>query len=178
MEGGSLKMDEWMSRLIAGLSDGQTGEVAGSRGAVDVSLSERLLNQAVTEKLPPGGAVQQLTLRFLPGQVRVTVRLARPRFVPPVTLPVTIERQADLPASPLLVLRVGMPPGLGLLVGLGANIFNALPPGLRLEGERLTVDLAFLLRQQNLDWLLRYARTLLVTFEEGRVRIQGSAALE
>jgi hypothetical protein len=53
-----------------------------------------------------------------------------------------------------------------------------LPPGLRLDGNRLHVDLATLLARHDLAWALHHARWLVVTFEEGRVRIQGSAAVE
>jgi hypothetical protein len=63
-----------------------------------------------------------------------------------------------------------------MFAGFGANLFTTLPPGLRLDGDRLTVDLAQLLDAQDLGWVLRYAREVLVTFEAGRVRIQGSAA--
>lgn len=171
-------MDHWMEQLITGLREGQAADVAGSRGVIDVCLSERLLNQAIAERLPPGGAVKSVGLQIEAGRARVTVRMARPRFLPPITLPVTVDREPDLPASPLLVLRVAMPAGMGMLVGLGANLFNALPPGLKLDGEHLIVDLARLLREQHLEWILGYLRNLLITFEPGRVRIQGSAAIE
>jgi hypothetical protein len=171
-------MDRWVENLIAGLQAGQATDAAGSGGSVDLALSERLLNRAIAERLPPGGAVQDVQVRPEAGRARVTVRMARPRFLPAMTLMVTVERQPDLPTSPLLVLRLGMPAGLGLLFGVGANLFNALPPGLKLEGERLTVDLASLLRQQDLGWLLTYARHLTVTFEPGRVRIQGNAEVD
>jgi hypothetical protein len=171
-------MDRWMEQLIDGLRAGRAADVAGSRGAVDVALSETLLNAAIADRLPPGGAVRNVRMRVAAGEAFVTVRLERPRFLPPVTATVTIAQQPDLPASPSLVLRLGLPAGLGMLAGFGASLFATLPPGLRLDGDRLTVDLAHLLGAQDLGWVLRYARSLLVTFEPGRVRIQGSAAVE
>jgi hypothetical protein len=171
-------MDAWMAQLIGSLREGRATDVAGSRAAVDVALSEALLNGAIAERLPPNGAIKDVRLRIADGHARVTLRLERPRFLPPIGATVTIERQPDLPASPTLGLRLGLPAGLGMLAGLGANLFATLPPGLRLEGDRLTVDLAALLRAQDLGWVLRYAQSLLVTFEPGRIRIQGSAGVE
>jgi hypothetical protein len=173
-----MTMDQWIAQLIAGLREGRAADVAGSRAAVDASMSEALLNRAIAERLPPGGAVRDVQVRVGAGEALVTVRLERPRFIPPVTATVRIERQADLPAAPRLVLRLGLPAGLGMLAGFGASLFTTLPPGLRLEGDRLTVDLAHLLDAQELRWVLRYLGSLLVTFEPGRVRIQGSAAVE
>jgi hypothetical protein len=171
-------MDQWMAQLIEDLRAGRARDVAGSGGAVDLSLSEMVLNRAIAERLPPSGPLKDVQLRLRSGQALVTLRLARARFLPPVTATLTIERQADLPGSPHLVLRLGLPAGLGLLAGLGASLFASLPPGLRLDGDRLSIDLAPLLAAQHLDWVLGYTRSLLVTFEPGKVRIPGSAAVE
>jgi hypothetical protein len=171
-------MDRWMDDLIGGLREGRAADVAGSRAALDVSLSEALLNRIIAERLPPGGPVRDLRLRLVADEALITLRLERPRFLPPMTVKVTIERQPDLPGAPDLVLRLGLPAGLGMLAGIGANLFATLPPGVRLDGDRLTLDLARLLAEQDLGWTLRYARALVVTFEPGRVRVQGSAAVE
>lgn len=171
-------MEQWMEQLVAGLRAGHATDVAGSHAAVDVYVSEELLNRALAGRLPPGGAIRDARLRLVADQALVTFRLERPRFMPPITVTVTMERQPDLPGSPHLVLRLGLPAGLGMLAGFGVNLFADLPPGLRIDGDRLTVDLARLLAGHDLGWALRYARALLVTFEPGRVRIQGSAAVE
>jgi hypothetical protein len=171
-------MDRWMEELIGGLRAGRAPEVAGSQAAVDVSLSEALLNRAIVERLPTDGPVRDARLRLVAGEALVTLRLARPRFLPPVTVTLTVERQPNLPGSSEFGLRLGLPAGLGMLAGIGANLFATLPPGMRLDGDRLSVDLARLLAEQDLGWVLRYARALVVTFEPGRVRIQGSAAVE
>jgi hypothetical protein len=171
-------MDQWMQNLFAAVREGQPGDITGSRGALDVAVSERLINEIVSARIPPGGAVREVTIHPHPGRARVTVRLARPAFLPPLTLGVTIERQANLPESPELVLKLEMPAGLGLLVGLGANLFASLPAGIRIEGELVRVDLRTVLASQDLGWALRYAESIVVTFEAGRVRITGSAVLE
>jgi hypothetical protein len=171
-------MDTWMADVLAGLREGQAGDLAGSRASLDLSVSESLINRAILSRLPHVGPVKHVSVRPLPGRARVTVRLAGPWFLPPLSVGVTVERQPDLPASPDLILRLELPAGLGRLLGVGASVFAALPPGLRLDGNRLHVDLATLLARHDLAWALHHARWLVVTFEEGRVRIQGSAAVE
>lgn len=169
-------MELWMENVIAAIRQGQADDIGGSRGSFDVRVSERLLNEIVAARLPQGGAVREVHIRPEPGRARVTVRLARPAFLPPLTIGVTIERQADLPQSPELVLRLSLPPGLGVLFGLGANLFASPPPGIRIEGEHVRVDLTAMLAGQDLAWILAYAQSLVVTFETGRVRIQAEAS--
>lgn len=171
-------MDAWIDDTLAAVRQGRPGELSGSQGSLDLLVSGTLIDRAIAAHLPPDGAVKDVSVRPLSGRARVTIHLARPSFLPPLTVGVTVDRQPDLPAAPELVLKLELPPGLGLLLGVGANLFATLPPGLRVEGDRLHVDLAALLARQHVLWALRYARSLVVSFEEGRVRIQGSAALE
>jgi hypothetical protein len=58
-----------------------------------------------------------------------------------------IERQPQLPESPLLVLRLASS-GLTVLARAASRFFDALPPGLRMENDLMLVDIAELLRQR------------------------------
>lgn len=162
-------MDIWLQQLLDDLRAGRAGELAGSRVAADVAASDALINRLIAEKLPPGGAVRDVTVRCGDGHMRVTVRVARPSFLPPITVTLTVDRQPDLPASPTLVLRVGMMPGVAMFVGSGLNFLNVLPPGHRLDGERLFIDIAAVLQDRGFAWAMPYLQELHVTMQEGRL---------
>jgi hypothetical protein len=162
-------MDRWIEQLLRDVRAGQPIDVAGTRVVGDVAISDRLVNEVIADKIGPDAAVRDVTVRAEPGRARVTVRVARPSFLPPLSFVLTVESQPQLPASPILVLRVGMMPGVAALLGTGLNFMNVLPPGLRLEGDRLLVDIAAVVRDRGYAWVLPYLRSLSVGFEAGRI---------
>ena len=67
-------------------------------------------------------------------------------FLPPMNMSVQIEQQPQLPDTPLTV-RLRSLPGLPSMAG---SLLSPgwLPPGIRLEGERVLVDVRQLLERQ------------------------------
>ncbi len=89
----------------------------------------------------------------------VSVKLGRLAFLPPVRIRLTIERQPDLPASPILVLRMVLE-GVAALAGPVLRFLEGLPPGVRLEKDRLYIDLATLLRHYGAEAALSFVTAL------------------
>jgi hypothetical protein len=162
-------MDRWLERLLRDVREGRVADLAGTRVSADVPLPQGLLDQIIAEKIRPGGPVREISVRPEPGRARVIVKMARPSFLPPISVVLTVEQQPDLPASPILVLRVGMLPGVAALLGTGISFLNVLPPGLRFEGDRLSVNLAALLNERGYGWALPYLRSINISFEAGRI---------
>lgn len=162
-------MDRWIEQLMRDVRAGHPADFAGTRVIGDVPVSDRLVNEVITEKIGRDSAVREVVVRSEDGRARVTVKIARPSFLPPLSFVLTIESQPQLPASPVLVLRIGMMPGVAALLGTGISFMKVLPPGLRLEGERLLVDIAAVLEDRDLGWVLPYLRSLSVSFEAGRI---------
>ena len=162
-------MDPFAQQILDDIRAGRTAALAGTRVSADLAASDALLNAAIAQKIPPNGPLKSLQVRSAEGHARVTVRVTRPSFLPPITLTLTVDRQPELPGSPVLVLRIGMMPGIAMLLGAGLGFLNVLPPGLRIDGERLFVDLAAVARDRDLAWALPYVRALQVVFRDGRV---------
>ena len=162
-------MDRWLEQLMRDVRGGQATGIAGTRIAGDVSIADRLLNDVIAEKIGVERALREVTLRTEPGLTRVAIKVARPSFLPPLSFVLSVERQPELPASPFLVLRIGMMPGVAALLGTGVSFLKILPPEFRLEGERLYVDIAALLNSRGYGWVLPYLRALTVSFEPGRI---------
>ena len=84
------------------------------------------------------------------------LKLTRPAFLPSVSVRLFIERQPELPISPVFVVRMELPAGLMGLAGSAMKMVGSLPAGLRLEGDRLEVDLRVLLDRANVSDALEY----------------------
>ena len=160
-----------ISKLLESLQASGFRDLAGAHLSATIPIGERLLNEIVGAVLPPSAPVRDVIVQPQAGnRLSVRVKLARLDFLPPITLALAIERQPELPASPALVLRIaGLP---GLLGFAGPLLVNPkLPPGVRLDGDRLTVDLAALLAHHGQGELLSYLERLHVTSEAGRLLV-------
>lgn len=165
-------IDARWSRILGGLQASGFREVAGARVSAIVPVTERLLNELIAASLRPSGAVREATIHpQADNQLGVRVKLARPELLPPINVTLVIERQPELPHTPLIGLRVTGLPGLLALAGPMFSIGRMLPSGVRLEGDRLLVDLAALLAARGQRELLGYLERLRVTSEAGRLMI-------
>lgn len=164
-----------ISKLLETLQASGFRDVAGARAAATIPIGERLLNQIVAAALPPSAPVRDVVIQPQAGnRLSVRAKLTRLEFLPPITLTLAIERQPELPASPALVLRIaGLP---GLLGFAGPLLVNPkLPPGVRLDGDRLTLDLAVALAHYGQRELLSYLERVHVTSEAGQLLIDIAA---
>ena len=124
--------------------------------------------------LPPNLPVRDVTIRpRASNTLQVRARVGKLDFLPPVTLTFDIDQQPRLPDTPL-GLRLRTLPGLAALAGpLLAQ--KSLPPGLRLDGDRLFVDVAQLLERAGLADLVPLIERLHVATDEGRVLVEVDA---
>lgn len=147
-----------MEILLQRLRSGDLSGLTGTDLALELPLSERLVNAALDQR-PADGPLQRLSLSFLTNEVASLTLAAR--------LPVigTVERRIDLhPRGEYQrgtggLLYLEMTGGLkrvdrALLKLLGGFVEKQLPPGIDLDAERVTVDLPELLRGQGQDALL------------------------
>jgi hypothetical protein len=151
-------------------------DIQGARVSATVPIGERLLNELVAASLPRSGALREASIHpQADNRLIVRARLSRPEFLPPVSATLVIERQPQLPHSPVLAFRVTGLPGLLALAGPFLPIASMLPPGVRLDSDLLTVDLAALLAAHGQRELLGYLETLRVTSEDRRLVIECTA---
>jgi hypothetical protein len=158
--------------LIAQQHRAGFADLAGTEGQASIRVTDRLLNQIVATELAQSRAIRQVRVHAMNGD-RLTVQLvlAKPSFLPPLNFEVDIERQPSLPQSPELVLKLAGLGGLTRFAGPAAAFLNVLPPGIRMIGDRVHVDLGALLEQRGLGFVLQYVDQVRVTTEEGALRI-------
>jgi hypothetical protein len=146
-------------------------DIAGARFSGVIPVSERLIDTLIAASLPPTAPVREVQVRPAQGD-RFAVRITpRAGFLPSITLKLQIVRQPELPGSPVLVLRMATMGGLMGFAVAAFPIASYLPPGIRLDGEHILVDLQALAAQRGLSEALAYVRQLRVTTEDGRVVI-------
>jgi hypothetical protein len=167
-----------IAHVLDKLRASRLADLAGARVTASIPLGERLLNDIVAASLPRSGVLREATIHPLDdNRLGVHVKVERPAFLPPITITLVIERQPDFPQSPRLVFRViGLAGWLALATPL-LPIDRMLPPGVRLESDLLTVDLAALLAQHGYAEWLRNVDRLVVKSERGRLLIDLEASV-
>lgn len=157
-------------RLLAEQERDGFPDLAGSAGEGVVRVSERLLNAVIAEQLGRTAAIRDV--RVTPraeDRLGVRVVVAKPSFLPPISIEVIIDKQPSLPDDPVLGLTLSGMGGLLRFAGAAAGFFTSLPAGVRMEGARVFVDLRALLAPHGLTSALDYVQVVRVATEEGRL---------
>jgi hypothetical protein len=145
-------------------------DFAGARVTVSIPVSDRLVTAFASENMPASGPVREIDVRaHEANHLSVRVRLWRPALMPPVSVNLAIVQQPMLPETPVVGLRLSAPGALLALAGSAARVFNVLPPGVQMDGNRINVNLRAMLEQRGLGQVLDYLESLEITTEEGRI---------
>jgi hypothetical protein len=163
-------MREFIDVLLRQQSEGFPG-FTGAHVAAFIPISASVLNELIARTLPESAPVADLQIEPQDGNtIRVHLRIARAPLIPPLTVTLLIERQPQLPESPVLVLRLASS-GLTVLARAASRFFDALPPGLRMENDLMLVDIAELLRQRGASEWLQYVKAFEITTAPGAVLV-------
>ncbi len=151
--------------------------LAGSEGQAAIRVSEPLLNTIISDQLRGSASIRELHVSPRAGN-RLAVRIVLAKsFLPPISLEVLIDKQPSLPADPVLGLTLSGMGGLMRFAGPVAGFFTALPPGVRMEGDRVFVDIRAALAPHGLTSVLNYVEEILVATEEGRLLVLFKASV-
>jgi len=138
-----------ISRIVSQLLASGFQDVSGSRVSARVPVSSALLNQIIADALRGTTTpLRSVRVRPLAGErFEVIVTTSIP-FVPSLTVHVAVDQQPRFPASPFLVLRWSFLGGVGAIASrfVGA-LEGRLPPGIRLDGDRIVIDIAVIVRR-------------------------------
>jgi hypothetical protein len=151
--------------------------LAGSQLHATIRISAELMNEAIAGFIAAHQPLPVRELAVAPHvgnriDVRVDPAMA---FIPTMTLTLVIDRQPQLPADPVLVWR--LTGGAAMLRFVAPAIAGFLPPGIRLEGERLLVDVRALLQPHDPARLLELAREIEIATLDGALVLFVHAAV-
>jgi hypothetical protein len=156
-------------------------ELAGTTVNAEIPLGTALINRTIAEYLArTPGKLSALVVEPQPdGVLLVHVRM-RTTILPPLTMRLVIVEQPELPSSAVLVMRWSLEGGLGWLAKAASpalGLFQILPPGIRVDGDLLGIDIAELLRSKDLEWVVPLLRRLRVSTSTTGVAVQIAAGL-
>lgn len=158
-----------LSRLLEDLRRARFAPLAGARISATIPLDEELVNSLVAAALPDNAQVRSVRVEpRLSNRLRVSARLTRAEFLPPISLTLEIEQQPVLPDAPL-VLRVLSLPALMSLAGAALSSSARLPAGITIHDQRVHVDVALLLERAGFGEIVPFVESLQVTTAEGRL---------
>ena len=158
--------------LLADLLASGFRDISGSRVSARVSVSAALLNRIVAGALA-GRDTPLRSIDIQPDagdQFRVAIRVTWP-LVPVLNAVFTILEQPSFPASPILVLRWSLLGFAGAMAGRLIKSFDRLPPGIKLDGDRLLIDIAVLAKSSPAAPMLGYVSALELHTLDGRALI-------
>jgi hypothetical protein len=155
------------------------GTFAGARAGGEVPLSDEFINRLIAERLANHAQISSLRVAAQDGDAVAVEVVPRARLIPPVRILARIERQPE-PQNPILLLRWSMPSAgpLALFAAPVLSYFKAMPPGIRLEGDRLAVDVRELLVSRGLGEVLGFIRRLEIHTRPGAVIAQFEVGVE
>jgi hypothetical protein len=144
-------------------------EIAGSTLAGDIPLSDALVNRLLAERLAQHAQVAAVRVQAQPNDSVAIQVVPRARLMPPVNVTARIERQPEFPQHPVLLLRWSLPAAgpLALFAAPVLGFFKAMPQGVRMDGDRIAVDLRELLHARGLDDITPLIRKLEIHTKPG-----------
>jgi hypothetical protein len=154
------------------------GDFAGAHASARIPVSRALLNRLVADALADTKApVRSVDIQPRGGdQFDAVVTVSWP-FVPALTVSFRIEQQATFPDSPVLVLRWSFLGAVGALASRLVSSFDRLPDGVRVDGERLLLNLPLLAARSPLAPMLGYLTSLELHTVEDRALVDVELAI-
>lgn len=140
--------------------------------AASIPVSGTLLTALVAATIPRSATLHRVSVHPRKGnRIDVRAKLPHVEFLPPLTVGLEIERQPELPDSPL-VLRLLSFPGLTSAVGAALPLASLFPAGIRMEKNRIYVDLRTLLEGHGYGDLLSVIEKVRFVTDEGRLIVE------
>lgn len=147
-------------------------ELTGAHVSGELPLTDALVDRAIADRLGRSAHVAAVHVHARDGDaLDVHVTLRGVPIVTSVPVSLRIIRQPVLPASPVLEMEWSVA-GLGALARMAGPFITrmvTLPPGVRIDRDRIAIDLAHVLQAQGLADVLRPITRLEVHTRDGRI---------
>jgi hypothetical protein len=162
-------VNERFAQLFDRLSAGGLSDLAGAEASITLPVSKRLLNELASAAIPASVPVRDLDLTPLDGDRFLVRARIGSSLLPILRLNVAIDRQAEFPEFPFLVLRLE---STGLMV-LARHVVRIIPmpPWIHVDGDRMRVNLRTLADQHGVGHYLSYIDDLQVRTASGTVML-------
>jgi hypothetical protein len=169
---------QFWTELVGSLQSSAFRDVAGTRISARVPISRNLLNRLVRSTVAASPHVRDVDIRPHAGDAfDVLITVSWP-FVPAIKVACVLERQPQLPASPAVVLRWSLLGAAGVIASRFIAWLDRLPAGVRLDGDRLVLDIPRLAEGTPAASVLPYIRSLEFHTVDDRVVVEVEMEIE
>jgi hypothetical protein len=134
-------------------------ELAGGVLSGEIPLTNAVVNRLAAQQLAksPGAPVDAVHIEALAGdRVGIVLGLKNVPMLRDLAIEAAIQSQPEFPGRGVMMLRWSLPRlgPLAKFAGNAVSFFKAPPPGLRIDGDRVAVDIPHLLRARGMGELV------------------------
>jgi hypothetical protein len=142
---------------------------AGAHFGGEIPFTDVFINRLIAERLAGHAQIAAVRVQAEEGDTVGVQIVPRARLLPAMRIVARIERQPEFPQHPFLLLRWSMPAAgpLAMFAAPIVSYFKAMPPGIRMDADRIAVDVGELLRSRGFEDLLGFIRRLTVHTRPG-----------
>jgi hypothetical protein len=155
-----------MDKIFQKLIEDNFSDLKGATVAASIPVPEALLNEFIQAELMGNKNIASIQLS-VHAQNKVSANIKTTLLPWPLNLKLKLDRFVDFASHSSPKLRAWMENNR-LLGSLGA-FFNALPPGIKLYGDQLVIDLGAFLREPQQKRMLSLVKSVDIRTEEGKL---------
>jgi hypothetical protein len=155
-------------------------EIAGASASGEIPVGEALVNRLIAQRLAGHAQIAAVHVAAESDDALSVHVVPRARLVPSIRIAARIEQQPDVPQNPTFVLRWSMA-GIGRLAMFAAPVlayFTALPAGIRIDRDRVVVDLRDLLHARGHQDAIGLIRTLEIRTRPGAFLVRFAVGVD
>jgi hypothetical protein len=155
-------MDKFFQKIV----DNNFSDLKGTIVDASVPVPQALINELIRAALKGNKSIESIQASVHP-QNRVSLNVKTTLLPWPLNLKLKLDKAVDFASYSSPKIRAWMENNR--LLGSLGSFFNALPPGIKLYGAQLVVDLGAFLQTPEQKRLLELVKSVGIQTEEGRV---------
>ena len=153
-------MDKIFQRVI----DNNFSDLAGLTADASIPVPEYIVNEIIEATLQGNKKIKNCRVS-ISGQNKVSVNLQTPLWLWPINLKLKLERSVDITSSPKIRALLEN----NVLLGKLGSLFKALPNGVNMQDDQITVDIRSFLDTPEQRKMLDLIKSIEVRTESGKV---------
>ena len=153
-------MDKIFQRVI----DNNFSDLAGLTADASIPVPEYIVNEIIEATLRGNKKIKNCRVS-INGQNKVSVNLQTPLWLWPINLKLKLERSVDITSSPKIRALLEN----NVLLGKLGSLFKALPNGVNMQDDQITVDIRSFLDTLEQRKMLDLIKSIEVRTESGKV---------
>jgi hypothetical protein len=155
-----------MDKLFGKLKAGDFSDLQGLTGDLSIPVGQTIINELIQAELQGHKSIASCVISIHP-QNRVSIDLKTTIFPLPLNLKLKLDKSVDFASYASPKIRAWLENNL--LLGSLGSMLNVLPPGIKLYGNQLVVDLGAFLRKPEQKRMLELVKSVGINTAQGKL---------